>query len=78
MKQVIRLTESDLHNIIREAVRNVLKEDGAMGGDAATPGATSASADRVGAFDVPFGGVQRRDVYNPSNSESRWAKCCPN
>jgi hypothetical protein len=25
-KQVIRLTESDLHNIIRESVKNILKE----------------------------------------------------
>ena len=27
MKQIIRLTESDLHNIIRESVRRVLREE---------------------------------------------------
>jgi DNA-binding transcriptional regulator YhcF (GntR family) len=26
-KQVIRLTESDLHNIIKESVKNILKEN---------------------------------------------------
>ena len=31
----------------------------------ATPGATSDSSDRQGAFDVPFGGVQRRKTYSP-------------
>lgn len=65
---IFRLTEEDLSRIIREAVNYLLKEDGAMGGDAATPGATSASADRVGAFDVPFGAVQRRKTYDPKGS----------
>ena len=26
-KQVIRLTESDLHNVIKESVKNILKEN---------------------------------------------------
>jgi len=70
MKKIIRLTESDLHNIVKESVIRILKEDGAMGGDAATPGATSASSDRVGAFDVPFGAVQRRKGYSPKGNKS--------
>lgn len=32
MKTVIRLTENDLHNIIKEAVRSIIMEDGALGG----------------------------------------------
>ena len=70
MKKIIRLTESDLHNIVKESVIRILKEDGAMGGDAATPGATSASSDRVGAFDVPFGAVQRRKGYSPKGDKT--------
>ena len=34
MKQIIRLTESDLHNIVREAVNRILAEEvGALGGN---------------------------------------------
>ena len=47
-----------------ETINDYLNEDGAMGGGA-TAGATSDSADRQGAFDVPFGGVQRRNMYSP-------------
>lgn len=61
MDKIIRLTEADLTQIIKHAINGLLREEG----EAASPGATSASADRVGAFDVPFGQVQRRDVYNP-------------
>ena len=32
MKKIIRITESDLHNIVRESVFRILKEDGALGG----------------------------------------------
>lgn len=71
MPQVIRLSESDFHEIIAETVRNLMSEDGAIGGDAATPGATSASADRVGAFDVPFGNVQRRSIYKPKEKDGK-------
>ena len=31
MKQIIRLTESDLHRLVRESVRNILKESGHEG-----------------------------------------------
>ena len=71
MPQIIQLTETDLHRMITEAVQKMLDEDGAMGGDAATPGATSASADRVGAFDVPFGAMQRRDIYAPKKKKGK-------
>lgn len=61
MKKIIRLTESDLHKIIKESVYRILKEDGAAGGGGATNaagvmqgGGTNPGA---GQYDVPaFGG----------------------
>ena len=62
MKKIIRLTESDLHRIIKESVYRILKEDGgAAGGGGATNaagvmqgGGTNPGA---GQYDVPaFGG----------------------
>ena len=32
MKKIIRLTESDLHRIVKQSVMRILKEDGALGG----------------------------------------------
>lgn len=63
------LDESLLHHIIMETISDYLNEDGAMGGGA-TAGATSDSADRQGAFDVPFGGVQRRNMYSPKGDKT--------
>lgn len=36
MKQIIRLTESDLHQMVMEAVNKILAEDGEIGGGGAT------------------------------------------
>ena len=36
MKQIIRLTESDLHKMVMEAVNKILAEDGEIGGGGAT------------------------------------------
>lgn len=66
MKKILRLTESELIGLIRESVGMILREDGEV---AATPGATSDSADRQGAFDVPFGSVQRRKAYSPKGDK---------
>ena len=79
MKKIIRLTESELMKLVENAAMKVLNEDGealgsggmcggAMsGGGGASDGATSDSADRQGAYDVPFGGVQRKKIYSPKN-----------
>lgn len=37
MKQIIRLTESDLHNLVKESVKKILKEYGDFGGPDADP-----------------------------------------
>lgn len=62
-KNSTMITESQLKRLVFEAYMK-LREDGAFGGDAATPGATSDSGDRQGQFTVPFGGVQRRKIGN--------------
>ncbi len=50
-KQVIRLTESDLHRIIRESVKRILKEEGMAGG-----GATNcANVMQTGSGKAPLG-----------------------
>jgi hypothetical protein len=73
MKRIIRLTESDLHRLIRESVLNILAEDGEAGGGGATNaagvmqgGGTNPGA---GQYDVPaFGGKKPKEVGgNPFN-----------
>ena len=73
MKQVIRLTENDLHNIVREAVNKILSEDGIGGG-----GATNAAGVMQGGgtnpgsgqYDVPaFGGKNKKKVGGNAFSE---------
>lgn len=59
MKKTIRLTESDLHNIISRCVSTLLNEDG-------EDGLMVGSSDASGGVTYPaFGGkVQRRQIYN--------------
>lgn len=70
MKKIIRLTESDLHNIISRCVSTFLNEDGecgAMGGGATNCGSLMVgSSDGSGGITYPaFGGkVQKRQIYN--------------
>ena len=70
MKKVIRLTESDLHRIIKESVKRILKED--LGGASTTFGLNS----HAGSLEDPTGQqknhidknafpVQRRKMYSP-------------
>jgi hypothetical protein len=76
MKKIIRLTESELHGIIENAVMKILKEDGGMVGGAAANasgfmnGANNAQTSSNAQFDVPFGSVQRRKGYSPKGNKS--------
>ena len=79
MKKIIRLTESDLHNIVKEAVNKILQENdgggGIVGGAAANAsgfmnGANNSQTSSNAMFDVPFGGVQRRKGYSPKGKNS--------
>lgn len=63
-KQIIRLTESDLHRIVKEAVNRILTEDGEAGGFA--PGANTTfglnadgSADSTFGISYPYGGKKK-------------------
>ena len=73
MEKIIRLTESDLHNIIKEAVNNILSEDGATAaGGGALGGANlmNGSSDESGGIAYPaFGGKNKKKGVggNPFN-----------
>ena len=80
MKQIIRLTESDLHNIVREAVNRILAEDGtALGGTSSfsvnsPAGSGLGGSDPTGQahnhIDAPaFGGKNKKKVGGNAFSE---------
>ena len=65
MKQIIRLTESDLHRIVKEAVNKILSEDGEAG-VGFSPGANTTfglnadgSADSTFGISYPYGGKKK-------------------
>ena len=76
MKRIIRLTESDLHRIVRESVRRIITEEGeggAMGGGFAGGASSDVGLNANGTGDpsmgvaYPFGDnddVIRRNGYN--------------
>lgn len=74
MKQIIRLTESELRAIIENAVNKIIEEDGGVGGGGATNaagvmqgGGTNPGA---GQYDVPaFGGKSKKKVGGNAFSE---------
>lgn len=79
MKKIIRLTESELHNIVREAVNRILAEgDGALGGTSSfsvnSTGNALGSSDPTGQaknhIDAPaFGGKNKKKVGGNAFSE---------
>ena len=71
--EVIRLTENDIHRMIRETVYRILKEEGegammgGSGGSVVNPncapnGATNASNNKT--YDVPLGVSKKDPVYD--------------
>lgn len=58
MGKTIRLSESGFDALMRNSVADVVSEDGATAGLG-----TGAQ------YDVPFGAVQKRSVYNPKGSK---------
>jgi len=57
MKRIIRLTESDLHNIINNAVMQILKEEGPLGGALGGANLMVGTSDASGDIKCPFGPV---------------------
>jgi hypothetical protein len=73
-KQIIRITESDVQNMVMEAVRIILKEDGEMAtmGGPSAGGATNACGTGEmgsGQYTVPFGKIQRRKIGAKSTDD---------
>lgn len=70
--KIIRLTESDLHRLVKESVRRVLAEtDASAAGGGALGGCNimNGTSDESGGIAYPFGGVQRRGGYNSQRSK---------
>lgn len=83
MKRIIRLTESDLHRIVRESVRRIITEEGeggAMGGGFAGGASSDAGLNANGTGDpsmgvtYPFGGIMRRSGYNSHKNKKKGKK----
>lgn len=74
MKKIIRLTENDLHTIITNAIKQCLKEDGALGGATScagiydTPSSSGSyengNAQKKQVTDIPFGGKPLKQKHN--------------
>ena len=63
MKQIIRLTESDLHNIVREAVNRILAEEvGALGGTSSF--SVNSTGNALGSSDPT--GQQKNHIDRPA------------
>lgn len=65
MKKIIRLTERELHNIVRESVERIINEDGEgaamIGGSNSDAGLdASGSGDPSMGVTYPLGGIMRR------------------
>lgn len=74
MKQIIRLTESDLHKMVMEAVNKILAEDGEIGGGGATNcvgiNVGGAAGQAKNHIDAPaFGGKNKKKVGGNAFSE---------
>lgn len=74
MRKIIRLTESELNNIIKEAVNRILQEDGEIGGGGATNcvgiNVGGAAGQAKNHIDAPaFGGKNKKKVGGNAFSE---------
>lgn len=74
MKQIIRLSESDLHQMVMEAVNKILAEDGEIGGGGATNcvgiNVGGAAGQAKNHIDAPaFGGKNKKKVGGNAFSE---------
>lgn len=68
---IIRITEEDLRNLVKESLCKILTEDGesaAIGGGSFN-GATNAQISSDAMYDTPFGGVQRRKIYSKKKGD---------
>ena len=85
MRKIIRLTESELNSIIKEAVNRILQEDGEIGGG----GATNCVGINVGGADgqaknhidaAPFSNKplkQKHNLGNPTTKKANMVDITP-
>lgn len=74
--KILRITESDLHRIVKECVNSILNEDGATGCDSLMVGNLNgtANADESGDITCPFGTVVKQKGYSPKNKSTKMTK----
>lgn len=73
--KILRITESDLHRIIKECLNSILNEDGATGCDGLMVGMNgTANADESGSIACPFGTVVKQKGYSPKNKSTKMTK----
>lgn len=85
MKKIIKLTESDLHNIIKETINTILQEDGEIGGGGATNcvginvgGAAGQAKNHIDA--APFSNKplkQKHNLGNPTTKKANMVDISP-
>ena len=85
MRKVIRLTESELNSIIKEAVNRILQEDGEIGGGGATNcvginvgGAVGQTKNHIDA--APFSNKplkQKHNLGNPTTKKANMVDITP-
>ena len=74
-RNLIKLNQNDLRGLVYETVNILMNEDGeGIGGGGATNVAGTMQGGGInpgaGTYDVPFGSVQRRNVYSPKGKKS--------
>ena len=85
MRKIIRLTESELNSIIKEAVNRILQEDGEIGGGGATNcvginvgGAVGQTKNHIDA--APFSNKplkQKNNLGNPTTKKANMVDITP-
>jgi hypothetical protein len=79
MKQIIRLTESDIHRLVKEAVNKILSEElgpgspgsGFAGGSSTPVGANNAQISSTAAYDRPVNDENNDDFWDGSTSRPK-------
>lgn len=74
--KILRITESDLHRIVKECINSILNEDGATGCDNLMAGNLdgTANSDESGGIAYPFGTIVKQKGYSPKNKSAKMTK----
>lgn len=74
--KILRITESDLHRIVKECINSILNEDGTTGCDNLMAGNLdgTANSDESGGIAYPFGTIVKQKGYSPKNKSTKMTK----